>query len=89
VEEPVPARNHIPWAIITACTVGSALLLVAIRFVYAAENKRRETDNAAKDSYDEYYIQEVQPDGTLIDKKVDRGFLDLTDVENKEFRYVL
>ncbi|KAJ7905839.1 major facilitator superfamily domain-containing protein [Mycena olivaceomarginata] len=81
-------RNHIPWAIITACSVGSALLLLIIRYTYAAENKRRET-SPDKDNYDEYYIQEVQADGTTLEKKVDREFLDLTDVENKEFRYVL
>ncbi|KAF7363716.1 hypothetical protein MSAN_01029400 [Mycena sanguinolenta] len=81
-------RNHVPWAIITACSVVSALLLLIIRYVYAAENKRRDI-STEKDNYDDYYIQEVQADGTLMEKKVDRGFLDLTDVENKEFRYVL
>lgn len=65
------ARNHIPWAIITACSVASALLLIIIRYVYAAENKRREA-STDKDSYDEYYITELQADGTTIDKKVDR-----------------
>jgi hypothetical protein len=65
------ARNHIPWAIITACSVASALLLLIIRYVYDAENKRRATI-ADKDSYDEYYISEVQADGTTLDKKVDR-----------------
>ncbi|KAJ7685465.1 major facilitator superfamily domain-containing protein [Mycena polygramma] len=81
-------RNHIPWAIITACSVASALLLIIIRYVYASENKRRETA-ADKDNYDDYYITEFQDDGTTIERKVDREFLDLTDVENKEFRYVL
>ncbi|KAJ7827468.1 major facilitator superfamily domain-containing protein [Mycena olivaceomarginata] len=56
-------RNHIPWAIITACSTRTTMT--------------------------EYYIQEVQADGTTLEKKVDREFLDLTDVENKEFRYVL
>ncbi|KAJ7085782.1 major facilitator superfamily domain-containing protein [Mycena belliarum] len=81
-------RNHTPWAIITACSVASALLLVVIRFVYATENKRR-NNSAEKDSFDEYYLTEIQADGTTLEKKVDREFLDLTDVENKEFRYVL
>nr|GAT51055.1 predicted protein [Mycena chlorophos] len=81
-------RNHVPWGIITGCTVVSAILLLVIRYVYAAENKRRAV---AKESgnFDEYYISEVQPDGTIIEKKIDREFLDLTDIENKEFRYVL
>ncbi|KAJ7047120.1 major facilitator superfamily domain-containing protein [Mycena alexandri] len=81
-------RNHIPWAIITACSVVCALLLIIIRYVYAAENKRRDA-NAETGNFDEYYMAEVQPDGTIVEKKVDREFLDLTDVENKEFRYVL
>ncbi|KAJ7510161.1 major facilitator superfamily domain-containing protein [Mycena galericulata] len=78
-------RNHIPWAIITACSVASALLLILIRFVYSAENKRRD-GSIEKDNFDEYYISEIQLDGTTVEKK---EFLDLTDVENKEFRYVL
>ncbi|KAJ7632864.1 major facilitator superfamily domain-containing protein [Roridomyces roridus] len=82
-------RNHVPWAIITACSVGSALLLVVIRFTYAAENKRRDTSSPDKDNFDEFYIAEIQADGTTVEKKVDRAFLDLTDIENKEFRYVL
>ncbi|KAF7322485.1 hypothetical protein HMN09_00026900 [Mycena chlorophos] len=79
-------RNHVPWGIITGCTVVSAILLLVIRYVYAAENKRRAV---AKESgnFDEYYISEVQPDGTIIEKKIDRAHL--TDIENKEFRYVL
>lgn len=64
-------RNHIPWAIITACSVASALLLVIIRFTYATENKRRES-STEKDNFDEYYISEVQVDGTTLEKKVDR-----------------
>jgi hypothetical protein len=67
------ARNHVPWAIITACSVASALLLLLIRYVYAAENKHRENQsNTEKDSFDEYYISELQADGTTLDKKVDR-----------------
>ncbi|KAF7311475.1 hypothetical protein MKEN_01049800 [Mycena kentingensis (nom. inval.)] len=83
-----PSSNHVPWWIITACTIGSALLMLAIRFSFAAENKRRERD-AANDNYDDYYVSEVQADGTLVEKKIDREFLDLTDLENKQFRYVL
>ncbi|KAJ7219571.1 major facilitator superfamily domain-containing protein [Mycena pura] len=81
-------RNHVPWAIMTVCSVVSALLLVALRFVYAAENKRRQTATE-KDGYDEFYIKTIQADGTMVEKRIGREFLDLTDLENKEFRYVL
>ncbi|KAJ7286130.1 major facilitator superfamily domain-containing protein [Mycena rebaudengoi] len=87
-EKKYQPRNHLPWGIITGCSVICVILLLVIRFVYAAENKRRE-NSAEKDVFDEYYIPQIQADGTTIEKKVDREFLDLTDIENKEFRYVL
>jgi len=81
-------RNHIPWAIITACSVVAAVLLIIIRFTLAGENKRRDADHK-DDSFDDVYLTQVQDDGTAVEKKVDRAFLDLTDRENKQFRYVL
>jgi len=42
-----------------------------------------------KDNYDEFYTKTIQDDGTLVEKRVGREFLDLIGLENKEFRYVL
>lgn len=37
----------------------------------AAENKKRDTEKH-DDKYDDVYLPQVQPDGTIIEKKVDR-----------------
>ena len=40
-------------------------------------------------TYEDAYVAEVGPDGKTVERRVDRAFLDLTDVQNREFRYVL
>ncbi|KAF8750901.1 MFS general substrate transporter [Rhizoctonia solani] len=42
-----------------------------------------------EDDIGEVYIEEVLVDGTKIERRVDKAFLDLTDIQNREFRYVL
>ncbi len=54
----------------------------------ASENKRRDTEKK-NDKFDEIYIPQELPDGSMIEKRVDRAFLDLTDIQNREFRYAL
>ncbi|KAH9928512.1 MFS general substrate transporter [Epithele typhae] len=81
-------RNHIPWAILSACWAASALLLLAQRVHLARENARREREGPAAES-DEVYITTTDADGHAVERKVDRAFLDLTDGQNREFRYVL
>ncbi|QRW17894.1 major facilitator superfamily transporter [Rhizoctonia solani] len=46
-----------------------------------AEPKTEEEDDA--------YIEETLQDGTKVERKVDKAFLDLTDIQNRDFRYVL
>ncbi|KAL4077287.1 major facilitator superfamily domain-containing protein [Scleroderma yunnanense] len=75
-------RNHIPWAVITTTNTSSALALLLLRYLLVADNTRR--DREARDA--EYDLVDVQHDGTTFE--VDRAFLDLTDKENHEFRYV-
>lgn len=60
-----------PWAIITACSFVSALTLLALRFMLAAENKKRDAEKR-DDKYDDVYLPQVQADGTTVEKKVDR-----------------
>ncbi|KAF9014075.1 MFS general substrate transporter [Cyathus striatus] len=81
-------RNHVPWAVIAATSFGSGILLLILRFMLARENKRRETEKR-DDTYNEVYITQTLPDGSTVEKKVDRAFLDLTDIQNRDFRYVL
>ena len=64
------------------------LLILLLRFMLAAENRRRDAEKT-EDSHDAVYIAQELPDGSKSEKKVDRAFLDLTDIQNREFRYVL
>ena len=81
-------RNRVPWIILAVCWAVSALLLLATRAYLARENARRE--RAGPDAtYEDAYVTEVGPDGKTVERRVDRAFLDLTDVQNREFRYVL
>ncbi|PFH54129.1 hypothetical protein AMATHDRAFT_38116 [Amanita thiersii Skay4041] len=82
-------RNRVPWTIITICNFVAGLVLLVIRLVLARENGKR---NAEKhdDTYDDVYIKKVLSDGTLGEEvRVDKAFLDLTDIQNRDFRYVL
>jgi len=64
------SSNHVPWAIITACFVVSAALLLVLRFMLSSENRRR--DAARRDKkYDEVYVTQIK-DGATVEKKVDR-----------------
>lgn len=81
-------RNHTPWAIIAVCLFVSAMLLLILRFMLTSENKRREAEKR-DDAYDNVYISQQLPDGTKTKKHIDRAFLDLTDLRNRDFRYIL
>jgi len=87
-------RNRVPWAIIATCYFICPFILLAIRFILNNRNKEREREAAAKaeedSSFDDsLYVEETLDDGTVVEHKVDKGFLDLTDLENRDFRYVL
>ncbi|EPS95177.1 hypothetical protein FOMPIDRAFT_1025921 [Fomitopsis schrenkii] len=77
-------RNRVPWAILAACWAASLLILLATRFYLAAENRKR--DSEPRDAtYDDVYVVDEKGE----EKKVDKAFLDLTDMQNRDFRYVL
>ncbi|EED79307.1 predicted protein [Postia placenta Mad-698-R] len=78
-------RNHIPWAILTACWFVSGMLLLVTRWYLARENAKRDRE-AHDPTYDDVYITD---EATQSEKKVDKAFLDLTDIQNRDFRYVL
>ncbi|KAH7889599.1 MFS general substrate transporter [Phlebopus sp. FC_14] len=77
-------RNHVPWAVITATSFASAVGLLILRYLLASENKQRESENRG-DNYDSIYIR----DAFGKERKIDKAFLDLTDKQNRDFRYVL
>jgi len=64
------------------------LLLLLLRFMLASENQRRATEQR-DERYDVVYIAQELPDGTRLEKRVDKAFLDLTDIQNRDFRFAL
>ncbi|KAJ7105845.1 major facilitator superfamily domain-containing protein [Mycena epipterygia] len=82
-------RNRLPWIIIIGCYVICMSLLLVIRYVLAAENKRREAEPKLDHAYDNVYVECLSSEGVLEKVKVDKEFLDLTDIQNRDFRYVL
>ncbi|TFY71974.1 hypothetical protein EVG20_g1010 [Dentipellis fragilis] len=81
-------RNHIPWIIIGICYVVCMALLFVIRVLLSRENKRRDAEPPDY-TYDDIYVERTLDDGTTEDVKVSKEFLDLTDKQNRDFRYVL
>ncbi|KAK0234042.1 MFS general substrate transporter [Armillaria fumosa] len=81
-------RNVVPWIIIGVCVVLRILTLLTIRYLLSAENRRRDVE-PADTVYDNVYIERLNEDGVMEKARVDKEFLDLTDKQNRDFRYVL
>ncbi|KAF4611626.1 hypothetical protein D9613_003985 [Agrocybe pediades] len=81
-------RNHVPWIIIGVCYLACMALLLIIRYLLSSENKRRDNE-PIDDTYEDVYIERVGENGEMEKVKVDKEFLDLTDIQNRDFRYVL
>jgi len=81
-------RNHVPWIIIGICYVSCMVLLFAIRVLLAHDNKRRDVE-PPDDTYEDVYVVKINEDGSRAEIKVSKEFLDLTDRQNRDFRYVL
>ncbi|GJE96883.1 MFS general substrate transporter [Phanerochaete sordida] len=98
-------RNHVPWTVICVCWAVSGALMLLLRWYLARENARRDAEQAAAApepgrgdvdekhegdgdgaSEEEVYLEDAR--GAEVGK-VDKAFLDLTDIENRDFRYVL
>ena len=54
----VVASNHIPWIIIGICYVICPVLLIAIRYMLARENRKRDAE-PVDEKYDDVYIEVV------------------------------
>lgn len=80
-------RNHVPWAILTACSASCIILLLVLRCMLARENKKRDAEKYDSKWDDVVITREV--DGKMVEKRVDKEFLDLTDIQMRDFRYVL
>jgi ACS family allantoate permease-like MFS transporter len=85
--ETLPCRNRIPWIVIGICYLTCPVLLLTIRWLLARENARRDAEPIEEE--EEFFIEKVSEDGTRVQVKVDKEFMDLTDRQNRDFRYVL
>ncbi|EGO28710.1 hypothetical protein SERLADRAFT_446123 [Serpula lacrymans var. lacrymans S7.9] len=81
-------RNHIPWIVIGICYLICPILLLVIRYLLWQENKRRDAEPVVETD-SEFFIECVSGDGARVQMKVDKEYLDMTDVQNRDFRYVL
>jgi MFS family permease len=81
-------RNHVPWIIIGVCHLSGMVLLFSIRVLLARENRRRDAE-PPDDSFDDVHVVRIDEDGSRTEVKVSKEFLDLTDRQNRDFRYVL
>ncbi|KAF7800177.1 hypothetical protein EIP86_011424 [Pleurotus ostreatoroseus] len=81
-------RNHIPWIIIGICYVVCPMILLMIRYILQRENRIRDNE-PVDETYEDVYIEVVTPEGKRVEQKVPKEYLDLTDRQNRDFRYVL
>ncbi|KAF8480338.1 MFS general substrate transporter [Russula ochroleuca] len=81
-------RNHVPWIIIGVCYLSCIVLLFSIRVLLARENRLRDAE-PPDDSFNDVYVVRIDEDGSRNEVKVSKEFLDLTDGQNRDFRYVL
>ena len=84
----INSRYHVPWGVIAACYVICPLLLLLQRHILDKENKRRDQE-PPDTTYDDVWVKITDANGDIVEKKVDKAFLDLTDRQNRDFRYVL
>ncbi|GJJ14246.1 hypothetical protein Clacol_008510 [Clathrus columnatus] len=85
-------RNRVPWIVITICGCVCPVLLYVIRVRLANENKRRDAEAEVvneEGGEEDVFILETLPDGSMKKVHVDKAFLDLTDIQNRDFRYIL
>jgi len=81
-------RNHVPWTVIGICYACCMILVLIIRVLLVRENRRRDRE-PPDTTYDDVYVEVVLPDGKRVERKVEKEYLDLTDIQNRDFRYVL
>ena len=77
-----------PWSIIIACNAAVGVLSLLIRIYLSRENKKRQTQ-PSDSTYEDVYIVVQDETGAEVKKKVDKAFLDLTDRQNRDYRYLL
>jgi hypothetical protein len=84
-------RNTVPWAIQLSSYVFDIGVIYALRLYFQYLNRKRDAEKLASGKeYEEYgYVEHVNEDGSVVKMKVPIQFMDVTDWENKAFRYAL
>ncbi|KAJ3808560.1 major facilitator superfamily domain-containing protein [Lentinula lateritia] len=83
-------RNHVPWDFLVTSMGASILILLTLRTMLARENAHRDRETC-QDDYDNVYLpsKESELGAAQSKRKIDKVFLDLTDLQNRDFRYTL
>lgn len=81
-------RNRIPWIAITVIFGACVVMFFVLRSYLSWQNEKRERESH-DDSYDNVYLTYVDEKGNSTERRVDKAFLDITDIQNREFRYIL
>ncbi|PVF97423.1 MFS general substrate transporter [Serendipita vermifera] len=90
-------RNRVPWSILLTSYCCQVVIILVLRWYLNRRNQIRDAAAAAatteeeKEKYGEYGWLEI-PDpktGAMTKVRVEKRFLDMTDFENLNFRYVL
>ena len=69
--------------------IGLSLLSCTVYFFGVGRENRRRDAEPRDTTYDDVYVEVKLPDGTRVERKVEKEYLDLTDIQNRDFRYVL
>lgn len=76
-------RNHVPWAVLAACSFACMILILVLRYILSAENKRRKEEEY-DDKYDNVFIVTKDADGKETEKRVDKVCLLATMTPHRE-----
>ncbi|KAF5378995.1 hypothetical protein D9757_009096 [Collybiopsis confluens] len=64
-------RNHVPWIVIGVCYVVCSALMLIIRALFVAENRRRDSEEPDT-TYDDVYVDLKGEDGVMEKVKVEK-----------------
>lgn len=80
-------RNHVPWAVMVACSFACLILVLVLRYILSSENKRRKEEEY-DDKYDNVFIVTADANGKETEKRVDKVRLLGLVTRRKDFIYL-
>ena len=79
------ARNYlVPRGLAISATAENVTRIEHEKKVVEAKNAKLKGE-----AEDVYYVTVKDENGRMVQRKVDKAFLDLTDIQNRDFRYIL